>query len=105
MDEPKGASRSGGAVAAPVFKEIAETILPELGVTPDAVFLDETEEKEEFSKSDKSRETKTVDQNIKPAPKKKEKNSKEKPGAKKKQKSSTRNIWMVVSKKMKKNRS
>jgi cell division protein FtsI (penicillin-binding protein 3) len=34
IDEPKGAYH-GGDVAAPVFKEIAEQILPELSVTPD----------------------------------------------------------------------
>ncbi len=30
VDEPKGAMRNGGQVAAPVFREIAESILPEL---------------------------------------------------------------------------
>jgi membrane peptidoglycan carboxypeptidase len=35
MDEPQGASRNGGQVAAPVFREIAEQVLPELNVTPD----------------------------------------------------------------------
>jgi cell division protein FtsI (penicillin-binding protein 3) len=34
IDEPKGAYH-GGDVAAPVFREIAEQILPELSVTPD----------------------------------------------------------------------
>jgi len=34
MDEPAG-SYHGGDVAAPVFREIAEQILPELGVMPD----------------------------------------------------------------------
>jgi len=34
MDEPTG-SYHGGDVAAPVFREIAEQILPELGVMPD----------------------------------------------------------------------
>ena len=32
MDEPKGGARDGGMVSAPVFKNIAEQILPELGV-------------------------------------------------------------------------
>src|SRR5690606_16664926 len=32
MDEPKGGPRDGGMVSAPVFKNIAEQILPELGV-------------------------------------------------------------------------
>ena len=34
MDEPVGAYH-GGAVAAPVFAEIAEQILPDLGIVPD----------------------------------------------------------------------
>lgn len=62
MDEPKGASRSGGAVAAPVFKEIAENILPELGVTPDAEIFEDPEEEE--LESDEARELKTVSQPI-----------------------------------------
>ncbi|HMM80606.1 MAG TPA: penicillin-binding protein 2 [Pyrinomonadaceae bacterium] len=32
MDEPRGGARDGGMVSAPVFKNIAEEILPELGV-------------------------------------------------------------------------
>lgn len=35
MDEPQGGARDGGQVSAPVFKEIAEQILPELNVVPD----------------------------------------------------------------------
>jgi cell division protein FtsI (penicillin-binding protein 3) len=36
MDEPKSGGRNGGQVSAPVFREIAEQILPELNVIPDA---------------------------------------------------------------------
>ena len=36
MDEPRGGARDGGQVSAPVFKEIAEHILPELNIIPDA---------------------------------------------------------------------
>jgi cell division protein FtsI (penicillin-binding protein 3) len=36
MDEPRGGARDGGQVSAPVFREIAEQILPELNVIPDA---------------------------------------------------------------------
>lgn len=36
LDEPQGGARDGGQVSAPVFKEIAEAILPELNVAPDA---------------------------------------------------------------------
>ncbi len=36
MDEPQVGARDGGQVSAPVFREIAEQILPELNVAPDA---------------------------------------------------------------------
>lgn len=36
MDEPQGGARDGGQVSGPVFREIAEQILPELNVVPDA---------------------------------------------------------------------
>jgi cell division protein FtsI (penicillin-binding protein 3) len=36
LDEPQGGARDGGQVSAPIFKEIAEQILPELSVAPDA---------------------------------------------------------------------
>jgi len=36
MDEPRNGGRDGGQVSAPVFKEIAEGILPELNTVPDA---------------------------------------------------------------------
>ena len=36
MDEPQGGARDGGQVSAPVFREIAEQILPELNIAPDA---------------------------------------------------------------------
>ena len=35
MDEPQVGARDGGMVSAPVFKQIAEAILPELNVNPD----------------------------------------------------------------------
>lgn len=35
MDEPQGGARDGGQVSAPVFREIAQDILPELGIRPD----------------------------------------------------------------------
>lgn len=38
IDEPSGSSRYGGEVAAPIFREIAESILPELKVAPDGFF-------------------------------------------------------------------
>jgi cell division protein FtsI (penicillin-binding protein 3) len=36
LDEPQGGARDGGQVSAPIFKDIAEQILPELSVVPDA---------------------------------------------------------------------
>lgn len=41
IDEPVGAYH-GGDVAAPIFREIAEQILPDLGVTPDTDFKEPT---------------------------------------------------------------
>ena len=35
LDEPQVAARDGGQVSAPIFRGIAEQILPELGVAPD----------------------------------------------------------------------
>jgi cell division protein FtsI (penicillin-binding protein 3) len=42
IDEPAGAYH-GGDVAAPVFRQIAEQILPEMGVMPDTEFKNENE--------------------------------------------------------------
>jgi len=36
LDEPNGALRNGGQVSAPIFRQIAEQILPELNIVPDA---------------------------------------------------------------------
>jgi cell division protein FtsI (penicillin-binding protein 3) len=36
LDEPQGGARDGGQVSAPIFREIAEGVLPELNVVPDA---------------------------------------------------------------------
>ena len=41
MDEPTGGARDGGQVSAPVFREIAEQILPEMNIAPDANFVQE----------------------------------------------------------------
>ncbi|HEX8367487.1 MAG TPA: penicillin-binding protein 2 [Pyrinomonadaceae bacterium] len=35
LDEPQGGARDGGQVSAPIFREIAEGVLPELNVVPD----------------------------------------------------------------------
>ena len=36
LDEPQGALRNGGQVSAPIFREIAEQILPELDLSPNS---------------------------------------------------------------------
>jgi membrane peptidoglycan carboxypeptidase len=41
MDEPQGGARDGGQVSAPVFREIAEQILPEMNIAPDASVVQE----------------------------------------------------------------
>ncbi len=41
IDEPRGGARDGGQVSAPVFKEIAEQVLPEMNVIPDGNILPE----------------------------------------------------------------
>ncbi len=51
IDEPKGSSRYGGQVAAPVFREIAEQVLPELNVVPDGFLRDDSQIREEASKT------------------------------------------------------
>ena len=42
MDEPKVGGRDGGQVAGPVFREIAQQILPELNVKPQGYVAEET---------------------------------------------------------------
>ncbi len=41
IDEPKSGARDGGMVAAPVFKDIAEKILPAMNIKPDGVPIKE----------------------------------------------------------------
>jgi membrane peptidoglycan carboxypeptidase len=48
MDEPAGGARDGGQVSAPVFRDIAEQILPELNVAPDANIRQDTFTAEEI---------------------------------------------------------
>lgn len=48
LDEPQGALRNGGQVSAPIFREIAEQILPELEVAPDiAIEAENVDDNEE----------------------------------------------------------
>jgi hypothetical protein len=48
MDEPSGGARDGGQVSAPVFREIAEAILPEMNIVPDANVIQNTLTAEEI---------------------------------------------------------
>lgn len=42
LDEPQGGARDGGQVSAPIFRQIAEQVLPELNVIPDGNITQET---------------------------------------------------------------
>jgi len=42
MDEPQVGARDGGMVSAPVFKQIAEAVLPEMNIAPDGTVIAET---------------------------------------------------------------
>ena len=46
MDEPKVGGRDGGQVAGPVFREIAQQILPELNIQPEGYVAEDTTEVE-----------------------------------------------------------
>ncbi len=59
IDEPRGAFRNGGQVAAPVFREIAEQILPELNVTPDGTLREDFAVKKKQTKDDSTESTAT----------------------------------------------
>lgn len=65
MDEPQGGARDGGQVSAPVFREIAEQILPELEIAPDANIRQETFTAEEIPSEIDENSPVTVDQ-VKP---------------------------------------
>lgn len=89
MDEPQTGARDGGQVSAPVFREIAEAILPELNVVPDGTIRQDSFTAEEIpseidetikvtpAKNEKS--DKKIAENEKPESKEKEAEKKEKP--------------------------
>ncbi len=88
LDEPQGANRDGGHVSAPIFREIAEGILPELNVVSDGFvrkeFADEIIEGKEVKAESKEKlnDKKTADKTTekvteKPTDKKVEKVEKE----------------------------
>ncbi len=105
MNEPKGGRRDGGYVSAPIFREIAEQILPEFGVQPEKItnveinsandineeVPDENAAAQDDDEADENSEEKKpkIVQNEKPKAKKEEKKEKpekseEKPAKKKK---------------------
>lgn len=87
LDEPQGGARDGGQVSAPIFRQIAEQVLPELNIAPDGAVRQENltaeqlpaeaveipsdtksvsgEDSDKSEKSDKSKETKKADKNDK----------------------------------------
>ncbi len=58
IDEPKDGARDGGMVAAPVFKNIAEQILPELGIAQDGPALKEGQVAQDIPETTKSTDDK-----------------------------------------------
>ena len=70
LDEPQGAMRDGGHVSAPIFRTIAEQILPELNVATDGfvrqAITEDIVEGKEFkpTATDKTTEKKTSDKPI-----------------------------------------
>ncbi len=57
IDEPKNGPRDGGQVAAPVFRQIAEQILPELNVRPDGPAVTELPIAQDIPESPKRTES------------------------------------------------
>lgn len=82
LDDPQGAFRDGGQVSAPIFREIAEQILPELNVPPDGFISQEIkneiiEEKElSVTENNKTQEN-TKDKSVKESSETKTKNTKD----------------------------
>lgn len=66
IDEPKAGARDGGMVAAPVFKTIAEQILPELGVKPDGTQVKELLVAEDIPEATSSTADDKIDLSDKP---------------------------------------
>ncbi|MCA1625874.1 MAG: hypothetical protein LC778_19170 [Acidobacteria bacterium] len=66
MDEPQGALRNGGQVSAPVFREIAEQILPELNVAPD-IEIPQEEVAQEVPNESNAKAVSTINSDSKPA--------------------------------------
>jgi cell division protein FtsI/penicillin-binding protein 2 len=60
MDEPKLGGRDGGGAAAPAFREIAQTVLPELEIGPDLDVAETVADTEEIPESPGIEETKPV---------------------------------------------
>ncbi len=79
LDEPQGGARDGGQVSAPIFREIAESVLPELGIKPDANIKNEAVADEDIPTETETTATKKTDK--KSVESKKETKKEEKPSS------------------------
>jgi cell division protein FtsI (penicillin-binding protein 3) len=89
LDEPRAAARNGGEIAAPIFREIAQQILPDLNVAPDGGYSpDETTKTpvvlEARKNAGKHSENKAAEKTEKKQPEKSEKTVAEKNAGNKK---------------------
>lgn len=76
LDEPQGGARNGGQVSAPIFREIAEQILPEMNVAPDGTLrqeigqeIKETEEVKDVFNGQESKDENVSDKTAEKTPK------------------------------------
>ena len=87
MDEPRGGARDGGQVSAPVFRQIAEQVLPELNVAPSdnlpEEFEEPTDKEGETAEQEEIKEVVDLPGEIATDDKKEEKKKSKKPKAKK----------------------
>lgn len=113
LDEPQGGARDGGQVSAPIFRQIAEQILPEMNIVPDGAVRQETltaeqlpteavevpsdtksindEDSDKTERSDKAKETKKAGKDDKKsAVNEKSQKTKEKPAPNEKKGSKTK---------------
>ncbi len=67
MDEPKVGGRDGGQVAGPVFREIAQQILPELGVKPEG-YVEQVAEVEDIPETPSTGGPSAGENEIEPVP-------------------------------------
>lgn len=61
MDEPKVGGRDGGHAAGPAFREIAQQVLPELGVKPEGILEAQTDVEQDISEIPSGPSAESVD--------------------------------------------